>query len=158
MRAPPLTVPARFWAWALGRRIQFRDAVPVRQDRRELRHRFRRAERAASAERKAALIAVLRRLSAEQAKVSAVALEPPGGGVIVGFQDGTRLRFDLRYGTADLQCLGRELPRVPAWLVQARPCFGRAWFRLWFASAQATDLTEVLARVTTRSAAREPGP
>jgi cytochrome c oxidase assembly protein subunit 15 len=147
MRAPRLGGATRLWARAPGRRIRFSDAVPVRRDRRELRRRFRRAARAAMTERKAELTAVLRRLSADHVPLSGVVPGPRNGDEIVAFRDGTRLLLSVRYSTVAMKRLVRDVPWIPVCLAQVQPCYGRCWFRLWFASAESADLVEVLVRV-----------
>ena len=130
-------------------RIRFRRAVPVRRDRRELRRLFRRAARAALAERKAEMTALLERLAANRVPLYVV---DPGAG-IVEFLDGTRLRL--------ANCRGRPGHIIPAmnklsnapdgavvWLVRAQPSFTGCRFRLWFAAAGVGHPAEILARVS----------
>jgi len=132
-----------------GRRIRFREAVPVRHDRRDLRRQFRRAARAATAERKAEMTALLHRLSAGRVPLSEVIPGPRARDGVVVFLDGTQLLLLTRYGSADMKRLrdGHRASRVPVWLVGAQPSFARCWFRLWFASVGSTKLAEVMAKV-----------
>lgn len=135
--------------WGRRRRIRFKEVVPIRRDRRDLRRQFRRAARATLAERRAEMAALLQQLSADHVPLSEIVLGPGARDGIVVFLDGTQLLFVTRYGSAGMKRL-RERHRasqVPMRLVGARPSFARCWFRLWFASAYSTKLAEVLARV-----------
>jgi len=132
-------VLTRLLGRARGKRVRFRDAVPVRRDRRDLRRQFRRAARAVTAERKAATTALLWRLSANRVPLSAVTPGARDSERIVEFSDGTRLLLAARHEQ------GACWP--PVWLAQARPGFTRHWFRLWFASASRAGLVEVRAAV-----------
>lgn len=135
-------------------RIRFRRAVPVRRDRRDLRRGFRRAARAAMAERKAEMTLLLERLAASRVPLSEV---DPGAG-IVEFLDGTRLRLAARRGRPDritpavsklskLSKLSKAPDGAVVWLVRAQPSFIGCRFRLWFAAAGAGHPAEILARV-----------
>ena len=134
---------------ARGRRIRFRQAVPVRRDRRDLRRGFRRAARATAAERKAEMTALLQRLSADHVPLSEVISGPGARNGVIVFLDGTRLLLVTRYASADIKRLieERRASRLPVWLVQAQPSFVRGWFRLWFAAVSSTKPAEVVARV-----------
>jgi hypothetical protein len=148
MSVPRAVGLARLWGRSRGRRIRFRDAVPVRRDRRDLRRQFRRAARAETAERKARTLALLWRLSANRVPVSVVTPGVRDTERIVEFRDGTRLLLAAaRSDTADLRLLDPGAFRHPGWLAQARPCFAHRRFRLWFASANRKDPVEVLAAV-----------
>jgi hypothetical protein len=133
---------------ARGKRVRFRDAVPVRRDRRDLRRQFRRAARAVTAEHKAGTTALLGRLSADRVPLSAVTPGARDTERIIEFLDGTRLLLATRHGTAKLERLERGGFWPPVWLAQARPDFTHRWFRLWFASASRAELVEVRAAVT----------
>lgn len=136
-------------SWGRRKRIRFKEAVPLRRDRRDLRRQFRRAARATLAEQRAEMTALLQQLSADNVPLSEIVLRPEAGDGIVVFHDGTQLLFVARYGNAGMERL-RERNRasqVPMRLVAARPSFTRCWFRLWFASACSTKLAEVQARV-----------
>lgn len=132
-----------------GRRIRFREAVPLRRDRRDLRRQFRRAARAATAERKAEMTALLERLSADH--IPLVEVEPGSQARegIIEFLNGTRLLLVTRRGSAGVQRLQERCRAAcaPVRLVRLQPPFARRWFRLWFASADSPDLTEVVAMV-----------
>jgi hypothetical protein len=132
-----------------GRRIRFREAIPLRRDRRDLRRQFRRAARAASAERKAEVTALLQRLSANQIPLAEVESGSRAREGIIEFLNGTRLLLVTRRGNADVQRLRERCraARAPVGLVRLQPSFARRWFRLWFASADDPSLTEVIARV-----------
>lgn len=151
---------ARRPAWLGGHadrveRLRFRDAVPVRRDRRELRRRFRRAARAAMADREAQAAAQLGRLAANRVPLSAVTRSRRD--TVVEFADGTRLLlFSTRSGVASLGRLAPGPVWSPVWLAQVRPCFSPSWFRLWFASASQTGPLEVLAAVVPSPAAAFP--
>jgi hypothetical protein len=132
---------------ARGKRVRFRDAVPVRRDRRDLRRQFRRAARAVATEHKAETTALLGRLSADRVPLSAVTPGTRETERIIEFFDGTRLLLATRHGTAKLKRLERGASWPPVWLAQAQPGFTHRWFRLWFASASRAELVEVRAAV-----------
>jgi hypothetical protein len=140
---------ARLHGRLRGRRIRFREAVPSRHDRRDLRRLFRRAARAAVTERKAEMTALLQRLSAHHVPLSGVAPGPRARDGIVVFRDGTHLLLATRRGSTGMKRLreGQRVPGAPVWLVRVQPSFASCWFRLWFASASAAKPSEVLAKV-----------
>jgi len=143
---------ARKPAWLRGHgqieRVRFRDAIPLRRDRRDLRRRFRRAARAAMAERKAQAAAQLGQLAANRVPLYAVTRGGRDTERVVEFSDGTRLfLFSTRAGAASLGRLAPGPAWSPVWLAQVRPCFAPSWFRLWFASASQPRPLEVLAAV-----------
>ena len=144
---------ARRPAWLGGHahrveRVRFRDAVPVRRDRRDLRRRLRRAARAAMADREAQAAAQLGRLAADRVPLSAVTRSRRDTERVVEFSDGTRLLlFSTRSGAASLGRLAPGPVWSPVWLAQVRPCFAPGWFRLWFASGSQPGPLEVLAAV-----------
>jgi hypothetical protein len=140
-------VLTRLLGRARGKRVRFRDAVPVRRDRRDLRRQFRRAARAVTAERKATTTALLWRLSANRVPLSAVTQGTRATERIVEFSDGTRLLLAARHGPANLERLEQGACWPPVWLARANPGFTRHWFRLWFASASRAGLVEVRAAV-----------
>lgn len=131
------------------KRIRFRDAVPLRRDRRDLRRIFRRAARAAVAERKAEMTALLDRLSANHVPLSAVMPGPEAKRGVVVFADGTHLLLVTRHGGSSIRWLseGQRGSGTPVWLVRAQPSFASCWFRLWFASAGSAKPAELMARV-----------
>ena len=131
------------------KRIRFRDAVPLRRDRRDLRRQFRRAARAAAAERKAETTALLGRLSANRVPLSAVVPGPEAKRGVVVFADGTRLQLLTRHGGSGIRWLseGHRGSGTPVRLVRAQPSFASCWFRLWFASAGSAKPAELMARV-----------
>jgi hypothetical protein len=131
-----------------GKRVRFRQAVPVRRDRKDLRRQFRLAARAVTAERKAEAVAHLVRLSAERVPLSAVMPGTRDKERIAEFFDGTRLLVAARYGSSNLRLLAPGSIWSPVWLAQVRPSFTRRWFRLWFASDSQAGLLEVQALVT----------
>lgn len=126
-------------------RVRFRDAVPDRRDRRDLRRQFRRAERLAMGERKAKVTAVLRRLSADQVLLSGVV--PRTTGNVAVFADGTRLLLRMPRGKSGIESLGRRGFRPPIWLAEVQPCFGRRWFWLGFIADGRPVPVQVLASV-----------
>lgn len=132
-----------------GRRIRFRDAVPLRGDRRNLRRQFRQAARAAAAERKAEMTALLQRLSARRVPLAEVNPGPRARDGVIEFLDGTQLLFVTRHAGAAVKRLSRRHreSRAPVWLVRAQPSFTRRRFRLWFTSADGTKPAEVVAEV-----------
>ena len=149
MNLPRVRGSARQPGRPKGRRIRFRDAVPLRRDRRELRRQFRRAARAAVAERKAEMTALLDRLSANHVPLSAVMPGPETGRGVVVFADGTRLQLITRPGSPGIRWLseGQRGSGTPVRLVRAQPSFASCWFRLWFASAGSSKPAELMARV-----------
>ncbi|MGH3210359.1 MAG: hypothetical protein ACRDNO_21655 [Trebonia sp.] len=138
------------------RRIRFRQAVPVRRDRRELRRLFRRAARAALAERQNEMTALLGRLSADHALLSEVVPGPRPSDGVVEFLDGTRLLLVTRRGSNGLGRLTAEHGATGAivCLIRAQPSFATCWFRLWFAAVGAQKPAEVLAKVRPAPAPR----
>ena len=143
---------ARRPAWLRGHsqveHAQFRDMIPLRRDRRDLRRRFRRAARAAMAEREAQASAHLGRLAANRVPLYAVTRGGRDTERVVEFSDGTRLfLFSTRAGAASLGRLAPGPAWSPVWLAQVRPCLAPSWFRLWFASASQPRPLEVLAAV-----------
>ena len=144
---------ARRPAWLRGHsqaeHVRFRDMIPLRRDRRDLRRRFRRAARAAMVEREAQASAHLGRLAANQVPLYAVTSGERDTERVVEFCDGTRLLLcSTRAGAARLGQLAPGPVWSPVWLAQVRPCFAPSWFRLWFASASQPGPLEVLAAVT----------
>ena len=134
---------------ARKRRIGFRQAVPVRGDRRDLRRLFRRAARAALADRQAEMTALLDRLSADHVPLSEIVPGPRPREGVVEFLDGTRLLLTTRRVSTEMDRL-RDVHRPAGaivWLVRAQPSFASCWFRLWFASVGAAKPAELLARV-----------
>jgi len=130
-------------------RISFREAVPVRHDRRDLRRLFRRGARAAMAERKVEMTVLLRRLSADHVPLSEVVPGRQAGDGLIVFLDGTHLLLATRRGSVALTWLREGLrgSAAPVWLVRAQPSFASCWFRLWFATVGSTKPAEVLAKV-----------
>jgi hypothetical protein len=149
MNIPRVRGSARQPGHPKGKRIRFRDAVPLRRDRRDLRRIFRRAARAAVTERKAEMTALLDRLSANHVPLSAVVPGPEAKRGVVVFADGTHLLLVTRRGGSSIRWLseGHRGAGTPVWLVRAQPSFASCWFRLWFASAASTRPAELLARV-----------
>jgi len=135
--------------WGRRKRIRFKEVVPVRRDRRELRRQFRRAARAAVAERKAETTALLGRLSADHVPLSAVVPGPQAKRGVVVFADGTRLLLVTRRGGSGIRWLseGQRGSGTPVRLVRAQPSFASCWYRLWFASAGSAKPAELVARV-----------
>lgn len=129
-----------------GPSVRFRDAVPVRRDRRDLRRRFRRAARAVMGERKAEMTEVLRRLSADHVPLSGVIPVARGTGTVAVFIDGTRLLLGIRCD-GGMERLGQAASRFPVWLADVQPCFGRHLFWLGFAFANHAGPVAVLASV-----------
>lgn len=147
--------PARLWGrTGRGRckRVRFREAVPVRRDRRDLRRQFRRATRAVTAERKAEAAAQLQRLSAERVPLSEVTPGARDKERIVEFFDGTRLLLATPYSSSNLMSLRPGPAWSPVWLAQVRPNFTRRLFRLWFASPGKPGFVEVQASVAPAAA------
>ena len=149
MNIPRANGPARLRGRPRARRIRFRDAVPARRDRRDLRRLFRRAARAALTERKAEMTALLQRLSAARVPLTGVVPGPRARDGVVEFLDGTHLLLVTRRGSSGIRWLseGHRASGAPVWLVRAQPSFASCWFRLWFASAGSTRPAELLAKV-----------
>ena len=149
MNIPRGDGPARLRGRPRASRIRFRAAVPLRRDRRDLRRLFRRAARAALAERKAEMTALLNRLSAARVPLSAVGPGPRARDGVIEFSDGTRLLLAARRGSQGVRWLGegQRGSGSPVWLVRAQPSFAGCGFRLWFASAGSVRPAELLARV-----------
>jgi hypothetical protein len=149
----PATALARLWRRPRRKGVSFRDAVPVRRDRRDLRRQFRRAARAETANRKAQTLALLWRLSANRVPLSMVTRGDRDTERIAEFGDGTRLLLAAaRADATDLKLLDPGAFRYPGWLAHAQPCFAHQRFRLWFASVSRKDLVEVLAAVAPAAA------
>lgn len=129
-------------------RVRFRDAVPVRRDRRDLRRQFRRAVRAATAEQKLEMTALLHRLSGRM-PLAEVTPGPRARDGVIEFLDGTRLLLVTRHGGTSIKRLSQwhRASRAPVWLLRVQPSFTRRWFRLWFTSADGTRQAEVVAGV-----------
>jgi hypothetical protein len=149
MRIPRGGRSTRLRGQGRERRIRFKDAVPVRRDRRDLRRQFRRSARAAAAEREAEMTALLQRLSARRVPLAEIT---PGCGArdgIIEFLDGTQLLFATRRGGAAVKRLSRwhHESRAPVWLIRAQPSFTRRRFRLWFTLADCTKPAEIVAEV-----------
>jgi hypothetical protein len=134
---------------ARKRRIGFRQAIPVRRDRRDLRRLFRRAARAALVDRQAEMTALLDRLSADHVPLAEIVPGPWPREGAVEFLDGTRLLLTTRRVSTGMDRLLDEHRPAGAivWLVRAQPSFASCWFRLWFASVGAAKPAELLARV-----------
>jgi hypothetical protein len=143
----PARRPARQRGRPGKRRVRFREAVPIRRDRRDLRRQFRRAARAAMIERKSEMAALLERLCTEHVPLSDVLAGPRPRDGILAFLDGTRLLLVTRLGSREVSRLREEQDAAVMWLVRAQPSFSCCWFRLWFASVGATRPAEVLAKV-----------
>lgn len=149
MNIPRAGGSARRLGRAHGTRTRFKEAVPLRGDRRDLRRQFRRAARAALTERKAEMTVLLQRLSSHRVPLEEVLPGPRARDAVVVFLDGTRLLLVARHRSAGVQRLRERHRRssVPLWLVRAQPSFATCLFRLWFAPAGSTQPSEVLANV-----------
>ena len=153
--------PARLRGRGRGKRITFREAVPVRRDRRGLRRQFRRATRDARDEWKTGMTALLRQLSASRMPLSEVLPGPRARDGVLLFLDGTQLLLTTRHGSADIKHLRQARhgfsSSVAVWLVRAEPSFTRRWFRLWFATDSHASLVEIHATVMPPAAAGHRG-
>jgi len=134
---------------ARKRRIGFRQAVPVRQDRRDLRRLLRRAARAALVDRQAEMTTLLDRLATDHVPLSDIRPGPWPQQGVVEFLDGTRLLLTTRRVSTGMDRLRDEHRPAGAivWLIRSQPSFATCWFRLWFASVDAAKPAELLARV-----------
>ncbi|MGH3279040.1 MAG: hypothetical protein ACRDNW_07870 [Trebonia sp.] len=138
-------------------RIRFREAVPVRRDRSDLRRRFRRAARATVAEQKAEMTALLHQLSDRREPLAEITPGPRGRDGVIEFRDGTRLLLATGHGAAMKRLSGQGgAARATVWLVRAQPSFTRRRFRLWFASAGGALPAEVVAAVRAAPEASPP--
>lgn len=70
-----------------------------------------------------------------------------GTGKEVVFTDGARLLLGIRTGGDGMERLGRAGSRLPVWLADVQPCFGRRLFWLGFTSADRPVPVAVLASV-----------
>lgn len=94
------------------------------------------------------MAAVLRCLSSHHVPLTGVTVLTRSAGTIVEFADSTRLLLGIRYGRGEMVLLEPAGSGLLAWLADARPCFGRRWFWLWFTSAGYTVSVEVLTSVS----------
>ncbi|MGH9115819.1 MAG: hypothetical protein ACRDWW_08320 [Acidimicrobiales bacterium] len=126
-------------------RVQFKEVVPVRGDRRDLRRRLRVVLRAIRAEQKEAVTRELRALS--KGRVPLVRLRPGSseGAVIVEFSGDVRFLLSVRDCRAEMRRLERRALRGDTYLERAQPCFGRSWYWLWFLSWDGRE--EIFAKV-----------
>lgn len=115
-------------------RVRFSEAVPLRSDRRDLRHHLRVAARRSRAERKRRVAAGLATLASQRVRITSVG---PGvlGAEVVEFEDGTRLWLDVRDGTVALRRLGALTTSRDLYLCRIEPCFGCCWYQLSFSYA-----------------------
>ena len=92
---------------------------------------------------------LLQRLSSDRVPLEEVLPGPQARDGVVVFLDGTRFLLRARYGSAGIRRLRHRHRRssVPVWLVKAQPSFATCLFRLWFAPAGSTQLSELLAKV-----------
>src|ERR1700733_411464 len=133
---------------ARKRRIGFRQAVPVRQDRRDLRRLLRRGGRAALVDRQAEVTVLLDRLATDHVPLSDIRPGPWPQQGVVEFLDGTRLLLTTRRVSTGMDRLRDEHRPAGAivWLIRAQPSFANCWFRLWFASVGAAKPAELLVK------------
>jgi hypothetical protein len=137
--------PSRRWKlrwWAKRSRppkIRFKDTVPSRRERRELRRRLRKAGRDELAEQKEQVTRGLRRLAARRVLVASMQSGPTRGNELIEFvqvADGTHLMLEVRGdGTAALRRLAARSASDTAYLDHVETCFGHCWYRLRFCSA-----------------------
>lgn len=155
MHIPRVGGSARLGGRGWAGRIRFRDAVPVRRDRSDLRRQFRQAARAVAAEQKAELTELLRQLSDRHVPLAEIRYGPRTMDVVIEFRDGTRLLLATSHGTGVKRLGWRGKPVVggPMWLIRAQPSFTRRRFRLWFGSAGGARPAEVVAEVRTLTGA-----
>lgn len=99
-------------------------------------------------ERKVVMTAELRRLSADHVLLVGVVPGTQDTGKIVEFADGTRLLLGIRSGSGGMERLGKLGSRLPVWLADVQPCFGRPWSWLRFTSAGCPVPLEVLTSVS----------
>ena len=149
MRIPRGGRSTRLRGQGRQRRVRFRDAVPVRRDRRDLRRQLRRSARAATSERKAEVTALLQRLSARRVPLAEITPGQRARDGVIEFLDGTQLLFVTRRSGTTMKRFGQwhRASRAPVLLIRAQPSFTRRCFRLWFTSADGTKPAEVVAEV-----------
>jgi hypothetical protein len=131
--------PSRRWKlrwWAKRSRppkIRFKDTVPSRRERRELRRRLRKAGRDELAEQKEQVTRGLRRLAARRVLVASMQSGPTRGNELIEFvqvADGTHLMLEVRGdGTAALRRLAARSASDTAYLDHVDRT--RAERRLW---------------------------
>lgn len=130
---------------SLRRRVRFRQAVPTRGDRHQLRRAFRGILRGDRADERRALTDELLRLAQDRVAVARIESGIGDDREVVHFADGTRLVLQVRDGSVALQRVGRAVQRDWVYLERARPYFGSSWCRVRF-SVRGTH--EILAKVS----------
>ena len=125
-------------------KTRFKDAVPLRADRRELRRLLRRAARSEKSVADRHIVETLNQLAIRRVPVATVWVQADDR-VVVHFADGTELVVDIA-GNAPMidRMRGGRVRGVR--LGQASPCMGRNWFLLWLVSPQG-EAVEVMAKV-----------
>lgn len=125
-------------------KISFKDAVPRRADRRELRGLLRGAARSERPVADQNVAATLSQLSERRVPVATVWLQPDDREV-VQFSDGTELVVDVAGSVLMTDRMrGGRFQGVRLGL--ATPCVGSCWYRLWFVPPGG-EVVEVMAKV-----------
>lgn len=144
------------WARPHGRataKVHFRDTVPCRADRRELRRLLRRAARSEKSATDGYVAETLHQLATRRVQVATVWLRSDGSEV-VQFNDGTDLVVDVAGNVLMIDRLRGERFRGVR-LGQATPRVGHSSYRLWFVPA-AGEAVEVMAKVSAYQPASAP--
>lgn len=134
--------------------VRYRDAVPIRRDRRELRRLWRRTYREVTTEHAKTISSKLGQLVTRRSRLVGVAPDRDTTGVV--FADGTRLRLRVRYTNTDLASLttigaGAPVPRLEGF----ERCPGSSFYRLYF-TGTGWCRVEVLAQVSLASIWADP--
>lgn len=125
-------------------KIRFRNAVPRRADRRELRQLLRRAARSEKSVADRHVTGTLNQLANSRVPVATVWSQPDDREV-VQFSDGTELVVDVVGNTPMIDRMPGGRYRGVR-LGQASPCMGRNWFLLWFVPPHG-EAVEIMAKV-----------
>lgn len=125
-------------------KIRFRNAVPRRADRRELRQLLRHAARSETSVADRHVTETLNQLANSRVPVATVWVQPDHREV-VQFSDGTELVVDVAGNTPMIDRM-RDGRFRGLRLGQASPCMGRSWFLLWFVPPHG-EAVEVMAKV-----------
>ncbi len=119
-------------------RIRFKDAVPSRRDRAELRRRLRTVAPVGRAIEKWEVIGALRWLAERRVHVASIGDRATLWNELVEleFVDGTQALLDVRKGIVSLQRFARGSTGNTTYLAHVRPCFGHRRYRLRFVAGR----------------------
>lgn len=122
----------------------FRQAVPRRSDRRELRRGLRAVERAVRAEQRQALWGLFTRLATRRVPLTRVgALPSRASGQTLEFADGTNLELAVLDSTLMLGCLKEWAARRLVYLGSVDACHWPGWYSLHFRTFTHEELAVV---------------